>query len=231
MNRNRFANHNSAGLACSVISINGKHSSLKPTFSAIGCNSADPLLRVWPGFFFSLKQRMAGLAAKAKTRFCFVLANDPRNNFKIFSAMSARERLSFYCVHLSGLLAGKCVCWPETFAPFVSSLVVVRHRAIGHVPFAAALLTAKTGFVDTVWLHLERLAAYFTGFSNHVAILPRFMGSGTTGVACANMGKTFYGIEREPKYFEIALKRIEDAQRQVDMFVQPAQTMVQEALL
>jgi DNA modification methylase len=26
-----------------------------------------------------------------------------------------------------------------------------------------------------------------------------FMGSGTTGVACANMGKTFYGIEREPK--------------------------------
>ena len=58
-----------------------------------------------------------------------------------------------------------------------------------------------------------------------------FMGSGTTGVACANMGKTFYGIEREPKYFEIACKRIEDAQRQVDMFVQPVPKMVQEALL
>ena len=45
-----------------------------------------------------------------------------------------------------------------------------------------------------------------------------FMGSGTTGVACANMGKTFYGIERERKYFDIACKRIEDAYRQVRLF-------------
>ena len=41
-----------------------------------------------------------------------------------------------------------------------------------------------------------------------------FMGSGTTGVACANMGKTFYGIERERKYFDIACERIENAYRQ-----------------
>lgn len=45
-----------------------------------------------------------------------------------------------------------------------------------------------------------------------------FMGSGTTGVACANMGKTFYGIEREPKYFEIACKRIEQAYAQGRLF-------------
>jgi len=45
-----------------------------------------------------------------------------------------------------------------------------------------------------------------------------FMGSGTTGVACANMGKTFYGIEREPKYFEIACKRIEAAYAQGRLF-------------
>ena len=41
-----------------------------------------------------------------------------------------------------------------------------------------------------------------------------FAGSGTTGVACANMGKTFYGIERERKYFDIACERIENAYRQ-----------------
>jgi len=41
-----------------------------------------------------------------------------------------------------------------------------------------------------------------------------FMGSGSTGVACANMGKTFYGIERERKYFDIACERIENAYRQ-----------------
>lgn len=45
-----------------------------------------------------------------------------------------------------------------------------------------------------------------------------FAGSGTTGVACANMGKTFYGIEREPKYFDIACKRIEAAYAQGRLF-------------
>ena len=45
-------------------------------------------------------------------------------------------------------------------------------------------------------------------------ILDPFMGSGTTGVACANLGREFIGIEREPKYFDIACRRIEDAQRQ-----------------
>lgn len=42
-------------------------------------------------------------------------------------------------------------------------------------------------------------------------ILDPFMGSGTTGVACVNLGRKFIGIEKEPKYFEIAVKRIERA--------------------
>jgi DNA modification methylase len=49
-------------------------------------------------------------------------------------------------------------------------------------------------------------------------ILDPFMGSGTTGVAAVQMGRKFIGIEREPSYFEIACRRIEDAQRTVDMF-------------
>jgi site-specific DNA-methyltransferase (adenine-specific) len=51
-------------------------------------------------------------------------------------------------------------------------------------------------------------------------ILDPFMGSGTTGVAAVQMGRDFIGIEREPKYFEIALRRIEDAQRQGDLFIE-----------
>lgn len=50
-------------------------------------------------------------------------------------------------------------------------------------------------------------------------ILDPFMGSGTTGVAAVQMGRDFIGIEREPKYFDIACKRIEDAQRQGDFFI------------
>ena len=46
-------------------------------------------------------------------------------------------------------------------------------------------------------------------------ILDPFMGSGTTGVACVQTGRNFIGIEIEPKYFEIAEKRIKDAQQQM----------------
>ena len=41
-------------------------------------------------------------------------------------------------------------------------------------------------------------------------ILDPFMGSGTTGVACIRTGRKFIGIEIEPKYYEIAEKRIND---------------------
>lgn len=61
-------------------------------------------------------------------------------------------------------------------------------------------------------------------------ILDPFMGSGTTGVAAIQMGRKFIGIEREQKYFDIACKRIEQASKQVDMFVeQPKQ--IQESLI
>lgn len=49
-------------------------------------------------------------------------------------------------------------------------------------------------------------------------VLDPFMGSGTTGVACANLGRSFIGIEIEPKYFDIACKRIEAAYAQGRLF-------------
>ena len=52
--------------------------------------------------------------------------------------------------------------------------------------------------------------------------LDPFMGSGTTGVAAVEMGLGFIGIEREPKYFEIACRRIEQAHAQGQLF-EPAQ--------
>jgi len=45
-----------------------------------------------------------------------------------------------------------------------------------------------------------------------------FMGSGSTGVACVMAGRPFIGIEIEPAYFDIACRRIEDAQRQERLF-------------
>jgi len=46
-----------------------------------------------------------------------------------------------------------------------------------------------------------------------------FMGSGTTGVAAVQMGRKFIGIERDAGYFDIACRRIEQAQRQADLFI------------
>jgi DNA modification methylase len=50
-------------------------------------------------------------------------------------------------------------------------------------------------------------------------VLDPFMGSGTTGVACISLGRKFIGIEREPKYFEIAVRRISDALARPDLFI------------
>ena len=63
-----------------------------------------------------------------------------------------------------------------------------------------------------------------------VTVCDPFMGSGTSGVAAVRMGRTFVGIEREPKYFDIACKRIEDAQRQTSIFDQPAARAEQHGL-
>jgi len=49
-------------------------------------------------------------------------------------------------------------------------------------------------------------------------IIDPFMGSGSTGVAAVQMDRKFIGIEIDNKYFDIACKRIEDAQRQQRMF-------------
>jgi DNA modification methylase len=61
-------------------------------------------------------------------------------------------------------------------------------------------------------------------------ILDPFMGSGTTGLACVRIGKRFIGIEREPKYFDIACERIRKAYAQPDFFVERPPEPKQEAL-
>ncbi len=62
-------------------------------------------------------------------------------------------------------------------------------------------------------------------------VLDPFMGSGTTGVACVRRGCSFIGIEREPTYFDIACRRIEEAYKQPRLFAEPAPKPVQPSLL
>ena len=52
-------------------------------------------------------------------------------------------------------------------------------------------------------------------------VLDPFMGSGTTGVACVRLGRAFLGIEIEPRYFDIACRRIDEAFDAEPLFDQP----------
>lgn len=54
----------------------------------------------------------------------------------------------------------------------------------------------------------------------NTTILDPFMGSGTTGVACQKLGRHFIGIERDPNYFAISCRRIEQAMQQPDLFIE-----------
>ena len=62
-------------------------------------------------------------------------------------------------------------------------------------------------------------------------VVDPFSGSGTTGVAAVKMGRKFIGIEIEPKYFDIACRRISDALARPDLFIEAPAKIKQEAFI
>jgi site-specific DNA-methyltransferase (adenine-specific) len=61
-------------------------------------------------------------------------------------------------------------------------------------------------------------------------ILDPFMGSGTTGVAAIQMGRKFMGIEINPLHFDTARRRISDALKQGNLFIEAPKPAKQETL-
>jgi len=92
-------------------------------------------------------------------------------------------------------------------------------------------------FADRVERHhptqkpLELMLWCIKQAGNPATILDPFMGSGTIGVAAIQMGRKFTGIEREPKYFDIACKRIEQAYAQGQLFAPEQPKQIQEVLI
>ena len=67
------------------------------------------------------------------------------------------------------------------------------------------------------------------GIINRVAqkcrtVLDPFMGSGTTGVGCVRTGRKFIGIEKEERYFDISVRRIEAELGRMPLFQEPTKT-------
>ena len=81
--------------------------------------------------------------------------------------------------------------------------------------------------VFPVELPIELVLAYS---DENQTVLDPFMGSGTTGVAAVKLGRRFIGIEIEERYFEIACRRIEEATKQPDLFIETPAVPVQADL-
>lgn len=66
----------------------------------------------------------------------------------------------------------------------------------------------------------ENLMTWLVGISTKSGgvVLDPFMGSGTTGAAATKTGRSFIGVEIDEQWFDIACRRIEEAQKQGDMF-------------
>lgn len=85
----------------------------------------------------------------------------------------------------------------------------------------AATNAERVGHPTQKPLHVMRWSLSFVPHAQ--TILDPFMGSGSTGVAAIQLGRKFIGIEKEERYFDIAVRRIEQAAKQGQLF-EPVQT-------
>jgi site-specific DNA-methyltransferase (adenine-specific) len=130
---------------------------------------------------------------------------------------------------------GACLVWlkrnDDAFGSFLSDAETAWHSR-GHGVYCFRDLSNNAIARDRVHptQKPESLMRWCVERVRGQTILDPFMGSGTTGVAAIKLGRTFIGIEIDPRYFDAACKRIDTANRQPDLFVAPP-TPTQEALL
>lgn len=108
------------------------------------------------------------------------------------------------------------------FSSFVHALLYGRapnlHMGAKHTAIESADIAEKNGHPCPKPLSWMKWAVSLASAPGE-SIMDPFMGSGTTGVAAIQLGRRFLGIESEPKYFDIACRRLEEATRQPDLFV------------
>lgn len=124
------------------------------------------------------------------------------------------------------------ICWhkpdgPQSFARFELAWTSLDKLPGFITQTVSATNRERVGHPTQKPLNVMLYSIEYIGNAN--TILDPFMGSGTTGVACQRLGRTFIGIEKEQKYFDIACKRIEAEMNRFPMFEQP--TVKQASLL
>jgi site-specific DNA-methyltransferase (adenine-specific)/modification methylase len=147
--------------------------------------------------------------------------------------------------HLAGVLGNspgvlvwdkKCQNgWNDTFSEMEIAFTNIYTRAKGFRHLWAGALRASEPSANVRQHPTQKPIALMIWCieqaGNPEKILDPFMGSGTTGVAAIQLGRKFIGIEREPKYFDIACKRIEQAAAQGQLFAPEPVKQLQISLL
>ena len=134
-----------------------------------------------------------------------------------------KQAIVFGFNHLSDLLGPtkKCLIWDKTFRGLhFNDCEIAACYGCGEACRVLAYNPSKSGKKDHPTQKPIAVMEWCIGHlpSSAQTILDPFMGSGTTGVACANLSRKFIGIEIEQKYFDIACERIEAAYAQQRLF-------------
>jgi hypothetical protein len=231
MDWKRLSDMFSAMSATTILFANNLFPRLKPPFPAIGGYTPN----VTRGFF---RHKHTGMfKAPPRTEFSQpILANEPR--------LLCERPLAMLACSLNTILPIMAFVTSKPFREGISRTlpcaesIADKVRLVPYVEkFSSqksplALRRAKAGFLGAVWLDLVGRVTFLANeIYQHISYITYYcsmsMGSGTTLVACARMGRKGIGIELEPKYFDIACKRVEEAYKQGSLFIpapKPEQT-------
>jgi hypothetical protein len=148
--------------------------------------------------FFYESTQFSLCTAQTYAQLCDVYGIDRLEWFRPYDELAAVNS-----AYKADQLAGLAEAFPKVFnlpegQKYKSNVLQYRKDYSGHHP------TQKPVAL------MEDLVKTYTNPGD--TVLDFTMGSGSTGVACVNTGRRFIGIEREPNYFDIACRRIEDAQ-------------------
>ncbi len=176
MDRDGRADDKSALLASAAVSFYRSPARFRPALASISGYAANVICRVFPGLLGGLPCGMTRPAAKSPTALGFVLALQPRLNLKRTAALGADMDSPLDGVHRLRLFGRECVSGPKTAPPLVPNLMIARHFADGHMPFAAALVRAKPRNFSAIRFDRKLASTNLAIKLCHARILARTMG-------------------------------------------------------
>ena len=193
-----------------------------PTLPRVDAVITDPPFGV--GNFVQTTGRITGRGGGRGKKVTWNDAPPPPEFFIILRSMSGHRIIwganFFNCFERRGgaIIWDKCQGMPNCSKADIASCTHYQKTEIVRIPWTNFTVTHKAETDHPC----ERPVELYTWCINYLppcqTFLDPYMGSAAIGVACIKANKPYTGIEIEPKYFDIACERIENAQRQQRMF-------------